>query len=249
MQNKPNITAFILAAGLGSRLKPWTDSHPKALVTVNGKSLLQRNVQYLQSYGITNIVINVHHFAQQITDAIQLNNGWGSNISISDETNEVLETGGGFIHAAPLFQNSETILILNCDILTNLNLTQLISAHLDNLSIATLAVTNRQSNRALLFNKNHELVGWHNTTTSEEKLPAIHKLEPNETPQPFAFSGIHALSNAIFNANTLSGKFSMIDLYLNLCASQKIIAYNHANDTVLDVGKPDAIAVAERLFT
>src|SRR5437868_5935452 len=98
-------TAMIFAAGLGTRFKPWTDKHPKALAIINGKSLLQRNIEYLQQYGIRDVVVNVHHFAEQITDAIQQNNGWGSDISISDETDAVLETGGGLKKAAPFFSN------------------------------------------------------------------------------------------------------------------------------------------------
>jgi NDP-sugar pyrophosphorylase family protein len=121
--SKQNLSAaFILAAGLGSRLKPWTDHHPKALAIVNGKSLLQRNIEYLQNYGIKNVVVNVHHFANQIVEAITTNNGWGSTVSISDETTEVLETGGGLLKAKEQLQQYENFVVLNCDILTNLDL-------------------------------------------------------------------------------------------------------------------------------
>ena len=113
--------AMILAAGLGTRLKPFTDHHPKALAMVNDKSLLQRNVEYLMSYGITEIIVNVHHFADQIIETINENKGWGANITISDETHEVLETGGGLLHAAHYFEDEENWWVMNADILTNLD--------------------------------------------------------------------------------------------------------------------------------
>src|ERR1700760_1333104 len=123
-QHSP-MQAMIFAAGLGTRFKPWTDKHPKALALVNGKSLLQRNIEYLQQYGIKDVVINVHHFADQIIDAVKKNNGWGSNVIISDETNEVLETGGGLLKARSLLDNGQPFITLNVDILTNLDINKL----------------------------------------------------------------------------------------------------------------------------
>jgi N-acetyl-alpha-D-muramate 1-phosphate uridylyltransferase len=240
--------AFILAAGLGTRLKPWTDHHPKALAIVNGKSLLQRNIEYLQSFGINKVVVNVHHFANQIIDAIEKNNGWGSTVTISDETNEVLETGGGLLKAKNLLQGADNFIVMNCDILTNLDLNKLILQHETYNAMATLAVVKRETSRYLLFNEESELVGWKNEKTKEEKLPAIKKIKSNETPNAFAFSGIHISNQSIFDHINFTGKFSMIDLYLDICATQKIIGYNHTNDLVLDVGKPEAIAKAEELF-
>ncbi len=127
--NQPNnithdqpISAMIFAAGLGTRFKPWTDSHPKALALVKGKSLLQRNIEYLQQYGITNVVVNVHHFSEQIIREVNDNNGWGSNVIISDETNELLDTGGGLLKAKKHLQSTQSFITLNVDILTDLNL-------------------------------------------------------------------------------------------------------------------------------
>ena len=114
--------AMILAAGLGTRLKPFTNHHPKALAVVNGKTLLQRNIEYLQQFGINEVVVNVHHFAEQIIQAVNENKGWGSSVIISDETKEVLETGGGVLHAARYFENDKVWLVMNADILTNLSL-------------------------------------------------------------------------------------------------------------------------------
>ena len=114
--------AMILAAGLGTRLKPFTDFHPKALAMVNGKSLLQRNVEYLQAFGINEVVVNVHHFADQIMEAVETNKGWGSTVTISDESSEVLETGGGVVFAKSFFEQEENWLVMNADILTNLDI-------------------------------------------------------------------------------------------------------------------------------
>src|SRR5436190_8314797 len=119
--------AMIFSAGLGTRFKPWTDKHPKAMALVNGKSLLQRNIEYLQQYGITDVVVNVHHFADQIQQAVNKNRGWGSNIMISDETNEVLETGGGLLKAKDLLKGNEPFVTINVDILTDLDLNKLLA--------------------------------------------------------------------------------------------------------------------------
>ncbi len=244
---KNNIAGFILAAGLGTRLKPWTDHHPKALALVNGKSLLHRNIEYLQKFGITEVVVNVHHFADQIIEAIETNKGWGSHISISDETDMVLETGGGLVKARNLLEGCETFVLMNCDILTNLDLNILINQHQENLAIATLAVAKRETSRYLLFNQNQEMVGWKNIKTDEIKLPGKQKLG-TAAPTPMAFSGIHVISNSIFDKINFMGKFGMIDLYLDLCADNKIIGYDHSDDLVLDVGKPESIVKAEELF-
>ena len=133
---------MILSAGLGTRLKPWTDSHPKALAPVNGKSLLQRNVEYLQSYNIYDVIVNVHHFADQIISEITGNHGWGSNITISDETDVVLETGGGIQKASWYFDEAHFV-VMNVDILTDLNLHDMIAAHLAADPLATIAEIGR----------------------------------------------------------------------------------------------------------
>ncbi len=244
---KAEIGGFILAAGLGSRLKPWTDHHPKALAIINGKSLLQRNVEYLQSHGIFNVVVNVHHFADQIIEAVEKNKGWGSTIQISDESDLVLETGGGLLKAKDLLKNYQTFVLMNCDILTNLDLKSLIQEHKTKQATATLAVAQRDTSRYLLFNQVNEMIGWKNVKTGEIKMPAASKQGSTE-PQALAFSGIHVISQEIFQKTKLTGKFSMIDLYLEICAHSTIRAFNHSQDTVLDVGKPEAIAQAEALF-
>ena len=234
--------AMIFAAGLGTRFKPWTDQHPKALAVVNGKSLLQRTVEYLQQYQIKDIVVNVHHFADQVIDAVTKNNGWGSNIAISDEKEEVLETGGGLIKAKELL-GSETFLTINVDILTDLNLKSFLIQHQQEKSLITLAVTDRPTSRYLLFNKYNRLCGWRNKKTGEEKI-VIHAPDIAEK----AYSGIALFQPEVFNLIPFSGKFSLIDAYLFLASENKISSYDHSGGKLIDVGKPESVAAAEQLF-
>ena len=161
---------MIFSAGLGTRFKPWTDKHPKALALVNEKSLLQRNIEYLQQYGIKDVIVNVHHFAEQITDAVKKNNGWGSNIIISDETNELLETGGGLLKAKDLFTPGERFITCNADFLTNLDISKLINFLIGNKALISFGVTDRKTSRNLLFNKDYRLIGWRNNSTGELKM-------------------------------------------------------------------------------
>ena len=244
--------AMILAAGLGTRLKPFTDHHPKALAMVNGKSLLQRNVEYLLAYGITEIIVNVHHFADQIVDAVQSNNGWGASITISDESDEVLETGGGLLRAANYFEGEERWLVMNADILTDLDLHKMIAADELNAQkaegdlVATLAVTNRSTSRNLIFNQAGTLCGWKNNNTGEEKwaLP----LRDLNTAVPKAFSGIQIIHAPFFQEVQLRGKFSLIDAYLQLAQHYAMYYYDHSDGILLDVGKPESIEKAAALF-
>ena len=246
--------AMILAAGLGTRLKPFTNTHPKALAMVNGKSLLQRNIEYLQEYGIKEVVVNVHHFASQIIEAVNINAGWGSTVSISDESSEVLETGGGVLFAKPFFEKETAWLVMNADILTNLDLNKLIAADkaLSNDTenyIATLAVTKRTSSRNLLFNTLGNLVGWKNNNTLEEKWAVDkNKTATAETIVANAFSGIQIIHSSFFKALNLTGKFSLIDAYLQIAASHTIGSYDHSDGLLLDVGKPENIEKAAILF-
>lgn len=233
--------AMILAAGLGTRLKPFTDHHPKALAVVNNKTLLQRNVEYLQSFGITEIVVNVHHFTDQIIEAIEKNKGWGAHISISDETSEVLETGGGLKKAACFLQDEEEpFVLMNADILTDLDLDKMKTCHEAHNPLATLAVRDRSTSRYLLFDESNTLCGWLNEKTGEEKGVSGAKK---------AFSGIHIISPKIFSLITEEGKFSMIDLYLRLANDHSIKGFDHSETKFTDVGKPESVLLAETLFS
>ena len=241
--------ALILAAGLGTRLQPFTLHHPKALAVVNGKTLLQRNVEYQQQQGITELIVNVHHFPDQIINAIETNNGWGSKISISDETDAVLETGGGLQKAAWYFEKEESFVVMNVDMLTTLPLTKMIQQHEANKPLATLAITDRTSSRYLLFDTNNKLCGWRNTTTLEEKGAVLVYTEPQKQALAAkAFSGIHVINTQIFNLIEQQGKFSLIDVYMSLCGSQTIEGFNHSDSLLIDVGRPESIMKAEGLF-
>lgn len=235
--------AMIFAAGLGTRFKPWTNDHPKALAVINGKSLLQRNVEYLQRYGITEVIVNVHHFAEQIREAISRNNGWGSTIIVSDESDAVLETGGG-LKKAQQYLLTDSFVVINVDILTDLDLGEMIHYHTQLMPLATLAVTNRSTSRYFLFDHFHNLCGWRNTKSGEEKMSRA----CTENVQK-AFSGIHIIDSRIFPLIRQQGKFSMVDVYLDLARSEIIKGFDHTGSKFIDVGKPEAVSVAEQMFS
>ncbi len=234
---------MILAAGLGSRLKPWTDAHPKALAMVNGKSLLQRNIEYLQKAGIRDVIVNVHHFADQIEDAIQKNRGWGSRVTISDESDVVLETGGGLQKAAPFFSGTDVFVLMNVDILTDMDLNAMIDQHMAMHPLATLAVSDRATSRYFLFDARQQLSGWRNVQTGEEKI-----VRQAGELIPKAFSGIHIINTALLQKIRFNGKFSMVDVYLDLARDNQVLSFDHTGTKLVDVGKPESIGKAEILF-
>lgn len=233
---------MIFAAGLGTRLKPFTDHHPKALAEVNGKTLLEHAIRYLQKAGIEDVIVNVHHFADQIEKAIEENNGFGSWVTISDERNVVLETGGGLKKASWYFEDEEDFVIMNVDVLTNLDLGKMIEAHQQSDAFATLAVMQRDSSRQLLFDEHMLLSGWTNTKTGEQKIS-----REVISMKPFAFSGIQVLSKEIRNM-PFEGKFSIIDVYLHFSKTQMIKGYDHTGNIFIDVGKPESLEKAGYLF-
>ncbi len=235
--------AMIFSAGLGTRFKPWTDNHPKALALVNGKSLLQRNIEYLQQYDIRDVVVNIHHFPEQILEAIAQNDGWGSTITISDESDELLDTGGGLLKAKPLLYR-ETLLTINVDILTDLNLKYFLSQHQQENALITLAVSERDTSRYLLFNKYNRLVGWRNISTGEEKIV----IQARDMFQK-AYSGLALLEPEALDLIPFTGKFSMIDVFLALAPQHKIAGFDHTGEKLIDVGKPGSVEKAEKMFS
>ena len=239
---------MIFAAGLGSRFKPWTDKHPKALALVNGKTLLQRNIEYLQGYGITDVVVNVHHFAEQVIDTVKLNRGWGSNIMISNETDELLETGGGLMKARHLLEDSPLFVTLNVDILTNLDLYKLVDYHQRHSPLISFGVTTRKTSRYFLFDRADRLRGWRNVSTGEEKGPHMNVPGRCETLVPKAYSCVVVFPSSIFSLIKQRGKFSLTEPFLDLAADHVILGYDHTGDKLVDVGKPESIAVAEQWF-
>lgn len=236
--------AMIFAAGLGTRLKPLTDHMPKALVPVGGKPMLEHVILKLKAAGFDQIVINIHHFGQQIVDFLRANNDFGVRIHISDESDYLLDTGGGIKKATPFLLGDEPFLIHNVDILSNVDLKKLYDAHTRTNPIATLLVSRRQTSRYLLFNKENKLCGWRNHATGEVK--SYYPYFDPEQYDEYAFSGIHVLSPKILELmEEWTGKFSIINFYLSICAKTDIHAYPAENLRLLDIGKPEALAQAE----
>ena len=245
------MNAFIFAAGLGTRLKPLTDTMPKALVPVGGKPLLAHVIEKLKAAGCKKIVINIHHFGDMIIDYVKSQNNFGIEILFSDERQMLLETGGAIKHAVDLL-GDEPFLIHNVDILSNVDLKALIAAHSEAGSAATLLVSKRNSTRALLFSPEGNLTAWTNKTTGEVKSPYENiKIASSVTGlEEFAFSGIHIFSPRLFKYfGAYPEKFSIIDFYLNTCKDEKIKAYTQEGLQLLDVGKLDSLERAEGFVT
>jgi NDP-sugar pyrophosphorylase family protein len=237
--------ALIFAAGLGSRLKPLTDKTPKALIPVGGKPMLEHVILKLKASGFNEIVVNIHHKGQQIIDYLESKRNFGIRIDISDEREDLLDTGGGIKHARKLLDGNKPFLVHNADILSNADLKQLYRHHLENpASPATLLVSPRESSRCLLFDEENRLCGWQNRETGEVKSPY-----PNFNPSlytGYAFSGIHVISPELFDwMDEWTGTFSIIRFYLAICAQTTIQAYPSDHLQLLDIGKPEALKKAE----
>lgn len=236
--------AMIFAAGMGTRLKPLTDTMPKALVPINGKPMLEHIILKLKNSGFTQIVINIHHLGQQIIDFLAENNNFGIDIIISDERDYLMDTGGGIKKAKSFFTGKEPFLIHNVDIISNVDLKKLYEKHLETNPLATLLVSKRETSRYLLFNKENKLCGWRNLETGEVKsfYPYFDPAQYNE----YAFSGIHVLSSEIFDwMEEWTGKFSIINFYLSICAKTDIHAYPAENLHLMDIGKIETLTKAE----
>ena len=255
--------AMILAAGLGTRLKPITDTMPKALVRVDGKPLLDMVVSRLLAADYDHFVINVHHFAQQIRSHVS-NSDYAPMVAFSDETEQLLETGGALKKAAPLFDEDEPILIHNVDILDNVDYEWFSRQHLPE-EDAVLLVSRRKTKRYLLFNNAMRLMGWVNTATGEVRSPYpwLRNLEvtidddmqvstsdlKSQTSNlyAFAFSGIHSFSPRLFRLmDRFPDRFPIIDFYLSVCHRSHIVGLVKNDLQVLDVGKLDSLEQAEK---
>ncbi len=239
--------AMILAAGLGTRLRPWTLQHPKALVPVGGVPMLHRVITSLTAQGFDDITVNIHHFGQQIIDFLN-SKEYGTRINISDERGHLLDTGGGIVHASKfLCADAEPFLVHNVDILSDADLCGLMKAHIENKADATLLLSDRNSSRKLAMNENNRLVGWHNCTT-EEHRPASYI--PHSSDKEFAFSGIHCISPAL--ADRMSRKyggspFPIMDFYLEECADSDIRC-EVCSFSMIDIGKPETLTRANSIF-
>lgn len=253
------MNALIFSAGLGTRLKPLTDTMPKALVPLAGKPLLQWQVEKLRDAGITDITVNVHHFPDMIIDTIRRNNGWGCTISISDERDCLLDTGGGLRKILPSLQEGDggrlPILACNVDILSNIDIRTLIAQY-EQTGVSQLVVSERQTQRYLLFDEQNLLRGWTNIATGEFKPSSIHQsIIPSF--RRLAFSGMQILAPEVLTRldEMEKEKFSLIDFYLHLCEQNStpsaihhtpLQAYVPKDYKMMDVGKIDQIQEAER---
>jgi len=231
---------MIFAAGLGTRLQPLTDTMPKALVPVGGKPLLQHTIEKLTAAGFDEIIINIHHFGQQIINFIEANRSFGIRIEFSDEREQLLDTGGGIKKAAWFFDDNQPFLVHNVDILSSIDLREVMHHHLNSDAPATLVCSKRETNRYLLFNKRDHLCGWINKKTGETKSPHA-CFQPAGYTQ-LAFSGIQMLHpDLLREMESFPDRFPIIDFYLSLCTTHTITAYQPAKGSILDVGKPDSI--------
>ena len=240
---------FILAAGLGTRLKPLTDTMPKALVPVGGRPLLQILIEKIKRECTDpEIVINIHHFGQQIIDFVESHQQFGLPITFSDERDQLLETGGGLKQAAPLFHNQDPILIHNVDILSNVHLGTFSSLHSSLSTLhASLIVSPRTTKRYLLFNDDNRLVGWTNVETGEVRSP-YPDLDVTKCHR-YAFSGIHIISQSLLPLmDTWPARFPIIDFYLSVCDRVVIRADVRPDLQLLDVGKLDSLSQAEAML-
>jgi NDP-sugar pyrophosphorylase family protein len=235
--------AFILAAGLGTRLAPFTVDRPKALVELNGVTLLERAIRKVNELELSEIIVNIHHFGDQIIDFLNKNKYFNYQIVISDEREQLLDTGGAILKAKDLLGSEEPFLLYNVDVLSAIDLMSFTAFHTQKGGLATMAVRQRVTDRYLLFDQDMQLSGWKNLKTAEVKIS-----RPGMILNNFAFSGIQIIEPEIFPLITETGKFSLIDLYLRLAKDEAIFGYHDPSDYWMDLGKPDQLAEAEKLI-
>ena len=234
--------AMILAAGKGTRMRKITDSIPKVLADINGKSLLRIAVEKCSSTGFDDIIVNVHHFADMVEDEVGRLNNMGFRVTVSDERKLLLETGGGLYNARNFF-DKEPFLLYNADIITDFPIGDLLSLHLEKKGLATLAVRNREGKRYLLVNREGLLRGWYNISTGERIIAG----EEDEELNKIAFSSIHILNPDIFNYMS-EGVYTMTALYLQLAAGHKIHTLLHDDGYWFNVGTPEILEEARQML-
>lgn len=244
----PKVYGMIFAAGLGTRLAPFTNKNPKALVPIGGVPMLERVIKRFVAASVTDIVINVHHFAQKILSFLKENDNFGANIHISDERDCLLDTGGGLLKATDWLSDADAVLVHNADVLSDVNLREMLSTHFETDADVTLLISKRHSSRHLYFNFEMQLVGWKNTRTGEVKPAGFNP----KGYEPFSFGGIHVLSReALSLLKNYSKKrekvFSIIPFYIDSCRKLVIKGFNP--DPMLykwfDVGSSEKVAQAE----
>ena len=235
--------AMVFAAGLGTRLRPLTDKTPKALVTVNGKTVLERVLSSLHDSGFNDILINVHHHARQVKKFIEEKQFPGIKITLSDESDLLLDTGGGLKKAAWFFDDQKPFLLHNVDVLSTIDLEAAYRSHLERRPLATLIVHRRQTDRLLLFDDQMNMSGWKNARTGTVKNPG-----GKSVLHEFAFSGIHVIDPSIFPLIKHQGVFSIIDVYLELLVTQKIHGFEVSGHRWMDIGSMEDLQAAENYY-
>jgi NDP-sugar pyrophosphorylase family protein len=234
--------AMIFAAGLGTRLRPLTNNIPKALVPLNGITLLELAIRRLKYYGFNEIIINVHHFGDKIMAFLEEKNNFDIEIHISNEEKTLLDTGGGLKNAA-WYLKDEPFLLVNADIVTSLNLAEIVKFHFEHSYLVTMAVQTRESSRQMMFNDQNLLSGWKNHKTGEEIIS-----RSIENPKFYSFSGIHVIHPEIFELMPEEEIFPIMPFYLSVASSRRIGAFDHTGGIWEDVGKLNAIEKAEGLL-
>jgi N-acetyl-alpha-D-muramate 1-phosphate uridylyltransferase len=230
---------MVLAAGMGSRLRPLTDKTPKPLLRVGDYRMLDMVIDYLAKHGVTDIIINVHHLADQLMEYVAEKRWEGYRIEISDETKELLNTGGGLVKASEFFKGEKDFVLMASDILTDLNLTQMIEEHIGQNALVTLAVKQRTTSRDLLFDTSGNLSGWKHNQTGE-----VRGVKGKMPVKGLGFSGIHVINSRLFDLILEEGAFSIIDLYLRLAESENIRAFEHSDGKWLEFGRIETISDA-----
>ncbi len=234
---------MIFAAGLGTRLRPVTEKIPKALIEVGGKPMIERVILKLKSAGVSEIIINLHHFPDKIKSFLNLKNHFGIKIEYSIEEGQALETGGGLKKAAWFFDDGKPFFLHNVDILSNIDLVKIMDFHLKTNPLATLFVQKRTSSRYLMFNEDIQLCGWTNKKTGETIIS-----RNADTSTELAFNGIHIINPEIYNLMKMDGKFSIIPAYLSLAKNHDILGYQDNKAGYIDIGKPESLIKAESLL-
>jgi NDP-sugar pyrophosphorylase family protein len=241
--------AMILAAGLGTRLRPLTDDRPKALVTVAGRTLLEIALCRLRAFGVGEVIVNTHHYAEMILEYLQANSNFGMKIEVSREE-VLLDTGGGLKNAAHFFldatrDSQEPFILHNVDVLSTIDLGRMMRFHTERDALATLAVQDRASSRHLLFDEQGQLCGRRTGRNANPQDASNEIVRPASDPQPLAFSGIHVLSPRIFAEMEENGAFSIIPAYLRLAAKgEKIMAFRADEYYWRDLGRPESLIEA-----
>ena len=237
--------AMILAAGTGTRLKPLTDTTPKALIPVGGTPMLEHILLKIKAAGYTHVIINIHHFGEQIIDFLASKNNFGMKVEISDERNYLLDTGGALRQACRMLDGKEPFLVHNVDVFSNVDLNAMVQSHIRSNALATLLVSQRRSARELLFDKEERLCGWRNRETGEVK-----SFFPNFDPSGYsgyAFGGVHVISPEIFRfMEEWTGKFSIIHFYLSVCPKNSVRFYTENELQWMDAGKMKGLEETER---